>query len=38
VESYIVDWLNLGIRWLTRSNKGAHPLVDPPIQFDFVSA
>jgi hypothetical protein len=32
MESYIVDWLNLGVRWLIRSNKGARPLVDPPIQ------
>jgi len=32
MEGYIVDWLNLGVRWLTRWNKGAHPLVRPPIQ------
>jgi len=23
MESYIIEWLNLGVRWLTRSNKGA---------------
>ncbi len=38
MESDIVDWLNLGIRWLTRSNKGADSLVDPPFQIDLVSA
>jgi hypothetical protein len=32
MESRIVDWLNLGVRWLTRSNKGARPLADPPNQ------
>jgi len=25
MESYIVDWLNLGVRWLQESNKGAMP-------------
>jgi hypothetical protein len=25
MESYIVDWLNLGVRWLTPSYKGAMP-------------
>jgi hypothetical protein len=25
MESYILDWLNLGVRWLSRSNKGAMP-------------
>jgi hypothetical protein len=49
MEGYIVDWLNLGVRWLTHSNKGASwerkgpnpsfgPLVDPPFQRDPVSA
>jgi hypothetical protein len=33
MEGYIVDWLNLGVRGLTRSSKGAHPLADPPCQF-----
>jgi len=25
VEAYIIDWLNLGVRWLKVSNKGAMP-------------
>ena len=24
MEGYIVDWLNLGVRWLTHSSKGAN--------------
>jgi len=23
MEPYLLDWLNLGVRWLARSNKGA---------------
>jgi len=23
MEAYVIDWLNLGVRWLHRSNKGA---------------
>ncbi len=48
MEGYIVDWLNLGVRWLTHSSKGPWerkgpdpsfgPLVDPPFQMDPVSA
>ena len=34
MESYIVDGLNLGVRWLIQSNKGARPLVYPPFQSD----
>ena len=25
MESYIVDWLNLGVRWLSRHEQGGTP-------------
>ena len=30
METYILDWLNLGVRWLTRSNKVATPPCKSP--------
>jgi hypothetical protein len=32
METYLFDWLNLLVRWLTSTSKGARPLADPPIQ------
>jgi len=30
MEAYVVDWLNLLVRWLRATSKGAHPLAYPP--------
>jgi hypothetical protein len=31
MESYIVDWLNLGVRWLFRDEQGGTPPCRSPI-------
>ena len=30
MEAYVIDWLNLGVRWLNMSNKGA------TLSYNFV--
>jgi hypothetical protein len=32
MDAYVFDWLNLLVRWLAQTSKGARPLATPPIQ------